>query len=142
MNFRNALCLITMTVLLLGVGCQGVLATPVPEPTATAQVDMAYAAQLYRALNCSSCHQLNGVDPSPRPGPTHNGMGTTAEARIRDPAYAGVATTPAEYIRESIVSPRAYVVEGFRRTRLVMPAFANLEERELNALVQMLLQAP
>jgi hypothetical protein len=68
-------------------------------------------------------------------------MGVTAQRRIADPGYTGAAATAADYIEESIVNPRAYLVPGYDRSRFVMPAFTTLGERELQALVQLLLQA-
>jgi hypothetical protein len=118
-------------------GCQRSSPKHCPE----AAVDLAYASELYRELGCSGCHQLNIVNPESRPGPTHNAMGVTAERRIADPSYTGSAATAAEYIRESIVNPRAYLVPGYDRSRFVMPTFTTLGERELQALVQLLLQA-
>jgi hypothetical protein len=107
-----------------------------PEDT----VDREYAIERYRDLGCSGCHQLDLVSPEPRPGPAHNGMGVTAERRIADPSYTGAGATAADYIRESIVNPRVYLVPGYDRSRFIMPAFTTLSERELDALVQLLLQ--
>jgi len=66
-------------------------------------------------------------------------MRTIAEQRFQAPGYAGSATTPAEYIRESIVSPNTYLVPGYEVTNHHMPAYTHLEEGDIDALVQMLL---
>ena len=68
------------------------------------------------------------------------GIATTADARLHSPDYTGTATTPAEYIRESIVNPGIYLVAGYNLPRQKMPAFTNLSEVEVEALVQFLLQ--
>jgi hypothetical protein len=69
---------------------------------------------------------------------------TTAWARrpksVSTPlATGGGATTAREYIRESIVSPDAYLVPGYEVTSHHMPAYGHLEEGEIQALVQLLL---
>lgn len=67
-------------------------------------------------------------------------MGTTAERRIQDPGYSGLAGTAEEYIRESIVDPAIYIVPGYEHTRFRMPAYGNLDREDLDAVVQMLWQ--
>jgi mono/diheme cytochrome c family protein len=96
--------------------------------------------QVYQQSYCGLCHQLDAAHTAGQFGPTHNHMGTTAALRIRDATYTGTARTAAEYIRESIVSPQAYIVAGYEHSQYHMPAFAKLSEADLNALVQMLLQ--
>jgi mono/diheme cytochrome c family protein len=116
-------------------------ATPIPtsasiEPAAGSTVD---GLQLYQVQNCGNCHQLDASGAQGTVGPTHNGIATTAEARIQAADYTGAATTPAGYIRESIVNPGVYLVAGYDLPRLKMPAYTNLSEAEVEALVQFLL---
>jgi mono/diheme cytochrome c family protein len=109
----------------------------------TPKVDLAAAAQgkaLYHTLACDSCHGLDAVGSTRTYAPTHNHLRATAEQRISAVDYSGQATTAAEYIRESIVDPKAYMVAGYQHVRFGMPSFAHLSEREVNALVQFLLQ--
>jgi hypothetical protein len=54
--------------------------------------------------------------------------------------YTGEAMTAEAYLRESIVAPATYLVPGYEHTRYRMPAYINLSEPELEALVQMLLR--
>jgi nitric oxide reductase subunit C len=96
--------------------------------------------QLYQEQGCGNCHQLDVAEAQGTLGPPHNGIATTAEARIHVPDYTGTATTPAEYLRESIVNPGVYLVPGYNSPRLKMAAFTNLSEAEVDALVQFLLQ--
>lgn len=115
------------------VGC-----TPV-----TPQVDLKAAAAgktLYHTLACDSCHGLDAVGSTRTYGPTHNHLRTTAEARIHAADYSGQATTTAEYIRESIVDPKAHLVDGYEHIRFGMPSFAHLSEHDINALVNFLMQ--
>jgi hypothetical protein len=67
-------------------------------------------------------------------------MGAIADERIQAPGYAGSATTAEDYIRESLLDPKAYLVPGYEVTSHHMPAYVHLEEGDINALVQMLLQ--
>lgn len=96
--------------------------------------------KVYQEQYCGICHQLNVAGTAGMFGPTHNGVAQTAEQRIRDPRYTGKAATAGEYIRESILSPELYVVEGYEHTQHRMPAYANLSGTDLDALVQLLLQ--
>lgn len=109
----------------------------------TPQVDPQILAQgqaLYQTLACDSCHALDAVGSTRTYAPTHNHLRATAAARILAADYTGHATTAAEYIHESIVDPKAYVVAGYEKLRFGMAAYDHLSERELNALVQFLLQ--
>ena len=93
----------------------------------------------YKKYYCGMCHRLDAARAKGTFGPPHNAMGIIAGARIQDPSYSGEATTPAEYIRESIVQPKAYVVPGHVVTPHEMPAYTQLAEEELGALVYLLL---
>jgi len=75
-----------------------------PEPPATDRV--ARGRQVYRDLNCASCHEgslLNFFRPV---GPPLEHVGTVAETR-----RPGV--TGAEYLRQSVTDPGAFVVPGY-----------------------------
>lgn len=121
----------------------GALARPAE---ASARDSMATAAlvasgrEAYRRQYCGLCHRLDAAETSGEFGPTHNGMGVTAGERIRDPSYTGIATTPEAYIRESILDPDGYIVPGYGGSRFRMPAYTHLDEAEVEALVQMLLE--
>ncbi len=63
------------------------------------------------APGCSSCHSL---EPGKKlVGPSLAGVATMAEEIVKSSDYKGKAKTAEEYLRESIVDPNAYVVEGF-----------------------------
>ncbi len=123
-------------------------ATPTASPTAPpATADppqdredlVALGMKVYQERYCGLCHQLGAAGTGGVFGPTHDGMGVTASARLQDPAYGGEATTPAEYVRESLVRPQAYVVPGYEITSHPMPGYDFLSEQEILALVEMLL---
>jgi nitric oxide reductase subunit C len=59
---------------------------------------------------CATCHsRTQGLTQI---GPSLAGVVKTAKERIADPTYGGGAQAPAEYLRESILRPSAFVVTG------------------------------
>lgn len=66
------------------------------------------------ALGCTSCHVLTTVGPAWAAEGSVPAMGDRAADRITQSDYSGNATTPEEYLIESVVLPDAYVVEGFQ----------------------------
>jgi mono/diheme cytochrome c family protein len=127
--------------------------TPAPTPTAAAEPAVVSGGEanvaseelvaqglvVYRKQYCGICHELEAAGTVGRFGPTHNGIGATAEQRIGDPHYMGKATTAAEYIWESLVDPRVYIVDGYVTTPHVMPPFTHLNKNDLEALVAFLM---
>ena len=93
------------------------------EPPATEPY--ARGRQLYRKLDCGRCHFIDGQGGRIAPDLTH--VGTVADTRKP-------GATDEQYIRESIVSPGAYIVPGFTD---VMPRglARNLSPKDLDALV-------
>jgi mono/diheme cytochrome c family protein len=67
-------------------------------------------------------------------------MAAVAAQRITDSHYTGSATSPAEYIHESIVDPPRYIVESYTSSSHPMPAYTHLTDQQIEALVQFLLQ--
>jgi cytochrome c551/c552 len=122
--------------------------TPTPIQTSTPTTGNAGALEgaaadglaIYRAQFCGICHQSEVAGTAGTFGPSHNGFASTADGRIQDPGYTGEARTAEEYIRESILHPEQYVVEGYELSSHRMPAYTTLSAAELNALVQFLLQ--
>ncbi|GAB4409278.1 MAG: hypothetical protein Fur0044_02830 [Anaerolineae bacterium] len=96
--------------------------------------------EVYKQQYCGLCHQLDAAATAGQFGPSHNGLGLTAEQRIHDAHYTGTATTAAEYIHESIITPKAYLAPGYEHTAHHMPAYGHLSESDVDALVQLLLQ--
>ena len=68
------------------------------DPTAGQQV-----FQSSKPIACSVCHSLDGIDGL---GPSQQGIASRAGTRV-----SGLSAV--EYIRESIIDPMAYLVEGF-----------------------------
>jgi hypothetical protein len=124
------------------------LAAP-PTTTATVAVVAASMATeeqvkhglgVYKQLYCGLCHQLDIAGTAGTFGPPHNGIGTLAAQRIQESQYTGKATTAAEYLHESIVDPKAFMVPGYENTQHQMPIYNFLSESDVAALVQLLLQ--
>ena len=99
---------------------------------------IALGKQLYQTLACDRCHGLDTIGSTRTYAPTHNRLRATAEQRIRATDYTGKANSAVGYIRESIVEPQIYVVDGYDNLRFGMPSYAHLDERDLQALVQFL----
>ena len=115
-------------------------AIPLIDFTAEAtDADIQAGVDVYLANYCGLCHTLTVAGTKGIFGPEHDHIGTVAAERVADPAYTGRAGTPAEYIYESLVDPRAYVFAEYKLTRHPMPAFSHLSEADLRALVVMLL---
>lgn len=112
--------------------------SPAAESTTEADI-IARGIAVYQENLCATCHALSIIGATSGLAPTHDNMGAIAAERIADPDYRGAATTPAEYLYESIVDPRAYIVEGYARSLHPMPVFAHLPEADIDALVAMLL---
>lgn len=127
-------------------------ATPTPEPataTPTSAVDLLEERDLERGREihetgggvigvedrhgCSKCHSLDGSVQSPPPVAAPSFQDISKRAGERVPGLSAV-----EYLRQSIVDPSAYMVEGFGD---YMPKGFRflLSEEDVDALVAFLL---
>jgi len=76
---------------------------------------------------CNTCHSLDG---SPMSGPSWKGLYNTN----RELSDGSVVLADENYLRESIVDPKAKIAAGYAP---VMPAYAGLlSDREINALIE------
>lgn len=75
--------------------------------------DAAHGEALATEKGCVACHVTAPVGPAWMAEP---GIGSHAATRLTDPGYTGTATTPEQYIFESIVLPDVYVVPDFQPT--------------------------
>jgi nitric oxide reductase subunit C len=86
-------------------------------PGVEASAEAADPAERGRAIfdgkgACASCHSLSeGVTLV---GPSLAGVARSALPRVEDPGYTGKASTGADYLRESVLEPSAFVVPGER----------------------------
>ena len=130
---------------LLLAGCGGqTLVDPTPRPIsakdviATVKPDAAgkpgeagAGAQLFQAQGCAGCHQIKGQGGAV--GPALSDIGTVGATR--KPGMDAQA-----YIRESIVQPNAFVVEGFQPGIMPQTYDQALSDEQLDALVNYLLE--
>jgi mono/diheme cytochrome c family protein len=93
---------------------------------------------------CTLCHNAMGR------APMLDKIGATASERLQDPRYQGNAKTVADYLRESMIKPSAFVVSGFGKsgsndTESPMPDVSGggigLSEAEITAVIAYLQDA-
>jgi len=84
-------------------------------------------ATVFAEQGCAGCHSVDS--DAAMTGPSLQNIGTVAEERTEQ--------TAAEYLRESITHPDAYVVEGYQPG--VMPPYDELSNKQLDNLVAYLL---
>jgi len=86
---------------------------------------------VYTSNGCSGCHTLGSLSAGTT-GPVLTNIGTLAETRIAD-------VTAEEYLRQSVLNPNAYVVEGFNPDVMPKTFGDTLTDDELSDLVAFLL---
>jgi nitric oxide reductase subunit C len=96
--------------------------------------------ELYLKNACGVCHTYGKAGTRGRFGPPHDGSALIAAARFQDPNYTGKATTAQEYLLESLLEPQVYIVPGYGMSRYKMPAYINLNQEDIDALVYLLSQ--
>lgn len=70
--------------------------------------------KMFMKTKCINCHVIPGMKWRRGTAGPKLTMRTNTPMRLNDPNYSGTATTVKEYIRESILFPKVYVVSGFR----------------------------
>ena len=95
---------------------------------------------------CTLCHNNVGKRAPMLDGAGEEAVANNALLRLKDPRYKGKATTPEEYIRESMKTPSAFVVAGFgsdNDTKSPMPVITQgsigLSDAEVDAVIAFLL---
>jgi mono/diheme cytochrome c family protein len=63
---------------------------------------------------CLGCHVATTTGPAWMASGDTPGIGTRAAERFTQPDYTGNATSPEQYLFESIVTPDAFIVEGYQ----------------------------
>jgi len=101
--------------------------------------DPAAGEALATTLGCVACHIAAPTGPAWLAKDGEPGVGSHAATRITQPDYTGKATTPEQYLFESIVNPNIFVVSGFASG--VMPqSYANsLTDQDMANLIAYLL---
>ncbi len=104
---------------------------PTPTPSAAEQADpVARGRQVFTSRGCGGCHTIQGISTG-TVAPNLSQIGTVAATRKE-------GMSAEDYIRESILNPDAFVVEGYQP---IMPKnFGDqLSQQELDDLVAFLL---
>lgn len=85
---------------------------PITTSNAAPAGDAKRGEKLFGTLPCVSCHDVTKPWPGGDICPNLGNIATEAARLVRAREYRGKAKTAAEYIRESIVDPNAYIVPG------------------------------
>jgi cytochrome c oxidase subunit 2 len=129
---RAAVVMAAVVVALAGCG-GGKVVAPKPETVVGTVPTVAAGAEgkaVFDAQGCGSCHTFKPAGSKGTVGPDLDKL----------PDYAKKAGKPlADFVRESIVKPNAYVESGFQPN--VMPDYSKLSEDDVNALVDFLTQS-
>jgi cytochrome c oxidase subunit 2 len=80
-------------------------------------------------LTCSTCHSIDGTSGL---GPSLQGIGTTAGARVP-------GLSAGEYITQSIIDPDAFVVDGFPSGLMPQTFRESLTDQQLADVIAYLL---
>jgi cytochrome c oxidase subunit 2 len=87
--------------------------------------------QIFTAAGCAGCHQFTPAGSNGNIGPSLDDLKTAAGDR--EPGKSAE-----DYVRESITTPDAFLVEGFGNA---MPSFeGRLTDEQIQALIDYLLQ--
>ncbi len=108
-----------------------VAANVLPIPTPLSADPLFAGQQAYLARGCGACHTIAGVSGG-EVGPPLTNIGAAAEQRIE-------GYTAEEYIRESILNPNAFVLEGFQPNIMPQNFSQLLGEAELENIINYLL---
>ena len=100
--------------------------------------------QLFLQHACAACHTIPGVPGATgKVGPPLN-LKAKAAQRLKDPAYQGRASSPREYIAESILYHDMYVVADewtYAQNTLPSSTYQNsIKSSDLNQMVEYLIQ--
>ncbi len=134
--FKRTLFILLMVALLLA-ACGGGSQPAPAAKTAAGNADSGKAVFTKATIGaglpgCAACHSLE--KGKTLVGPSMAGIATEAEKIIKEADYKGTAKTAADYLRESIVNPDAYVAKGFTKG-IMIKDFGKLAEQELADLV-------
>jgi cytochrome c oxidase subunit 2 len=90
--------------------------------------------QVFASNGCGGCHTLAAAGASGKVGPSLDSV-------VADAKKYGKGGPPASYIRQSIVTPDAFVVPGFPKGTMPKTFEQQLSPQQLAALVQFLLKS-
>jgi len=93
---------------------------------------------MFLKTQCFNCHMISGIKMGRSTLGPKLTMRTNAPKRLEDPNYSGTATTVKEYIRESILSPKVYVVSGYQGDVMPHDYGTQMSAKALNTMVNYL----
>jgi cytochrome c551/c552 len=88
---------------------------------------------LFVDLGCSACHSLQDAGATGIVGPALDGIGQAAAGRTADLDAEG-------YLRQSLLEPDAYIVDGFTGNLMPNDYGERLSEEQISTLVEYLLE--
>lgn len=91
------------------------------------------------SLGCTACHVAAQIGPAWLAQDGQPGVGSRAEQRFQDPEYSGNATTPEQYLFESIVNPNDYIVSGYAANIMPNNYASQLTDQDMADLIAYLL---
>jgi mono/diheme cytochrome c family protein len=94
---------------------------------------------LATTLACTACHIAAPTGPAWLPSGSEPGIGERAAARIAQPDYTGQATTPEQYLFESIVAPNTFIISGFAANIMPLNYANTLTDQDMADLIAYLL---
>ncbi len=132
---RKSLLIVLLLAALVMAACGG------GQPAATGGGNVESGKALYvksgvgpsKLASCTSCHSVE--KGRTLVGPSMFGAAASAAARIKEADYKGSAKTAEEYLKESIVSPDAYVAKGFNKGIMPTGYAEAFSQQELGDLI-------
>ena len=91
--------------------------------------------RLLYAMHCMSCHTLDGKK---KIGPSFSSLWTSKRTIIQGTKTQTIEADE-KYIRESILEPQAWIVEGYENANKMVDIRKSLNEKQIEALVQFIL---
>jgi mono/diheme cytochrome c family protein len=124
---RAGIVITTVIVVLLAGATVAVYAYD-PDSGEPAAAETADGQTVFLTAGCTGCHNINGVSENAQIGPNLTDLSERAGDRI-------VGLSAEEYVRQSVLDPQAYTVEGYGEFMPTLP----LDAAEVDALVEFLL---
>jgi cytochrome c oxidase subunit 2 len=114
---------------------EGSLQVPSPQPESEAATGPPpeQGVILFQEYGCGACHIYEKAGGAGEVGPSLDLWRSNRTSRVE-------GLNPREYIRQSILDPNAYIVEGYLANLMPQDYQARMSDAEVEALVEMLLQ--